>query len=151
MSKLRFKLKDILAALKRCNGQVNLASQQLGCDRDTIYARAKEHPIIRETIDAIRDEMVDIAEVGLRKAVLDGDLDAIKFTLKTIGKHRGYYEKYNIEVDLRKLLESLETMPDAELLATLRARGLAPAVGGSGVADEGAPAGDSANGDGGAE
>lgn len=144
MNKPRYKLKDILAALKACGGQVNLAAKQLGCERTTIYARAKDHPIITETIAAIRDEMVDIAEVGLRKAILDGDLDAIKFALKTIGKGRGYTERTELTI-FQKLADEVEGMSDEELQAILH-RGVSAAsqgaVGAGGSAATGAAGSD---------
>ena len=40
--------------------------------------------------------MVDVAEGRLNQAVNNGDLTAIIFTLKTLGKSRGYIERQEL-------------------------------------------------------
>ena len=55
-----------------------------------IHARAAKEPKIREAIDNARGLLVDEAEAALAKLVEAGDMTAVVFTLKTIGKGRGY-------------------------------------------------------------
>tara|TARA_R110002167_G_scaffold361895_2_gene580600 strand:+ start:61 stop:378 length:318 start_codon:yes stop_codon:yes gene_type:complete len=40
-----------------------------------------------------RERLVDLAEEKLREKVNGGNLRAVMFTLKTVGKNRGYYER----------------------------------------------------------
>ena len=54
----------------------------------------KEADLIK---DAARQSMIDSAEDGLRNGVDEGNLTAIIFTLKTIGKERGYIERTETE------------------------------------------------------
>lgn len=88
-----YKNAEIIEALKATGGLVYMAARKLGCDPSTINIRAKASPEIREAIDSARGDMLDMAEHELKKAVRGGDMTAIIFTLKTIGKHRGYVER----------------------------------------------------------
>lgn len=88
-----YKNAEIIEALKATGGLVYMAARKLGCDPSTIHIRAKASPEIREAIDNARGDMLDMAEHELKKAVRGGDMTAVIFTLKTIGKHRGYVER----------------------------------------------------------
>lgn len=90
---LRYKTPQILEALKATGGLVYMAARKLGCDPSTINKRAKSSPEIQAAIDNARGDMLDMAEHELKKAVRGGDMTAIIFTLKTIGKGRGYVER----------------------------------------------------------
>jgi hypothetical protein len=87
-----YSLKAILAALKATGGGVYLAAEKLGCDPDTIYRRAKTQPAIRKAIRQARGRLLDTAEGRLKQAVERGEEWAVKLTLKTLGKKRGYSE-----------------------------------------------------------
>jgi hypothetical protein len=88
-----YKTAEIVEALKATGGMVYMAARKLGCDPSTIHVRAKASPEIQAAIDNARGDMLDMAEHELKKAVRGGDMTAIIFTLKTIGKHRGYVER----------------------------------------------------------
>lgn len=88
-----YKTAEIIEALKATGGMVYMAADKLGCNPSTIHVRAKTSPEIQAAIDNARGDMLDMAEHELKKAVRGGDMTAIIFTLKTIGKHRGYVER----------------------------------------------------------
>ena len=88
-----YKTAEIVEALKSTGGMVYMAARKIGCDPSTIHARAKSSPEIQSAIDNARGDMLDMAEHELKKAVRGGDMTAIIFTLKTIGKGRGYVER----------------------------------------------------------
>ena len=88
-----YKTAEIVEALKATGGMVYMAARKLGCDPSTIHVRAKASPEIQSAIDNARGDMLDMAEHELKKAVRGGDMTAVIFTLKTIGKHRGYVER----------------------------------------------------------
>lgn len=83
----------IVAALRKKKGMVFLAAKLLGCSAATIYKRAKESELIRETMAEARGKVIDDAEEKLANAVARGEAWAITLALKTIGKHRGYVER----------------------------------------------------------
>ena len=94
--KQRYTEQQIIDALKATNGLISLAARQLGCERQTIYNRAKNNKKIRGCIKNSREELVDSAELALRAAVIGREAWAIAFTLKTLGKSRGYVERQEI-------------------------------------------------------
>lgn len=93
MSAGRVSSASIVAALNRTMGRVYLAAEQLGCDPTTIYHRAKKCAAVRKAMRFARGKAVDTAECALMKAVLAGEAWAVCFTLKTLGKGRGYVER----------------------------------------------------------
>ena len=50
-------------------------------------------PTLRNALVGERERLVDLAEEKLREKVNGGNLRAVMFTLKTVGKNRGYYER----------------------------------------------------------
>ena len=83
----------VIAALVETKGLVASAARKLGCKRQTIYNWAKRNKQVRETIDAQRAQFVDAAELALMTAVAKGEPWAVKFTLSTLGKDRGYVQR----------------------------------------------------------
>lgn len=89
----KFTQEQIIAAVTETKGMVAVAARRLHCESDTIRNYAKRYPAVAAAIKEERQMMGDIAELGLFKAIQNGDLDAIKFYLKTVGKDRGYVER----------------------------------------------------------
>lgn len=84
---------QVIEALQFNNGLISLAAKNLGVTPQCIYKWRDKDADVRQTILDARSEIVDAAEHGLRCAVLRGDNWAICFTLKTLGKDRGYVER----------------------------------------------------------
>lgn len=87
---------QIIAALKATNGLVLLAAERLGADPDTIYTRAKSSQAIAKVIRYQRAQLVDLSELKLRSAILNGQPWAVSLVLKTLGKDRGYVERQEL-------------------------------------------------------
>lgn len=86
----------IEAALRKYNGRVYIAAEKLCCCPETIMNRLKANPTLKAIKDECKGRIIDLAEDGLLKAVKDGDFRAIKYTLGTLGRHRGYVERKEI-------------------------------------------------------
>jgi hypothetical protein len=99
MAKKIYKTEDIADMLVKYNGYVFLAAKALGCSAKTIYRRLDEVNYLRETLDEIRGQEIDIAEQKLRQAILNGEPWAISLKLKTQGKDRGYSERTEFASD----------------------------------------------------
>lgn len=84
---------QIESALKAKAGNIAAAAKALGVARSTLYRRIEKSPGLQDVLTDAREELVDIAESALRKEVLEGNITAIIFTLKTQGKGRGYVER----------------------------------------------------------
>lgn len=87
---------EIIVALKATGGMVYLAARQLGCEPSVIYRRRDKSKAVAEVIEAQRGELVDMAEVGLKKAIIDGNVTAMIWVTKTVGKSRGYVERQEV-------------------------------------------------------
>ena len=94
----KYRVADVIAALRKTNGMVYLAAKTIGCAPNTIYNYAKRHPTVQQAIDDERGQFVDEAELALAKAVRGGEGWAVCFTLKTIGKGRGYVERQELDL-----------------------------------------------------
>jgi len=93
--------KEFLSKLFEHVGNVTKTCESTGISRMTYYRWKSEDTEFSAEADkvkeAARQSIVDDAEDGLRSKVLKGDITAIIFTLKTIGKERGYVERVETE------------------------------------------------------
>lgn len=84
---------EVCAALSATNGMVYLAAKRLGCGPSSIYRRMDKSAKVKSVVDDSRGELLDTAETALKSAVIAKEGWAVCFTLKTIGKERGYVER----------------------------------------------------------
>lgn len=70
----------------------------LGIRTNTLYEWQKKYPWIKEMRDEARDVAVDTAEGKLFKKVQEEEDWAIKYTLGTLGRKRGYGNEQKVEV-----------------------------------------------------
>lgn len=106
--KKKYSNDDIIAALGNANGLIFIAAKMLGCTPQTIYTRANNVKAVRDAIDNARGEFVDAAERKLMTAVSNGEPWAVSFTLKTLGKTRGYVERQEIRTWRDEVIELLK-------------------------------------------
>ena len=86
----------IIKALQVTGGNMAQAAKLLEINRSTIYERKKEVPKIEELIEELKEINIDYADYKLKQHIKDGNLGAIIFYLKTMGKHRGYTSQLEI-------------------------------------------------------
>jgi len=96
MGHRRLSKKMVIEALKNKKGAVYLAAADLGCSHTAIYAYINKYPELQELKDQFDEEVTDIAELNLRKAVINADPWALKYQLSTKGKSRGYVERQEV-------------------------------------------------------
>jgi len=89
----RFSPEKVAEALRRACGVKSHAARMLHCNRDTVDGYIRRHPEVREAWVEARETMVDAAEIKLREAVDRGEWRAIRYTLSTLGRDRGYTTK----------------------------------------------------------
>jgi len=87
---LKYTAEQIIAALKETKGMVYLAADRLGCHARTVLNYAERYKSVQEEIDFQREKLVDIGELKLYQAVMDGNEGMVKYLLSTRGKKRGY-------------------------------------------------------------
>ena len=87
---------DIEPLVVEYNGNVAAIARKLGVSRATIHKRIQESAALRQAIDDARETMVDNVESALYREVLNGNVTAMIFWLKTQGKRRGWVERTEI-------------------------------------------------------
>lgn len=92
-------VKRIAKVLENARGFVQLAAKQLGIATSTLYKVINKNPELKEVMLLAREEMIDIAEYKLHQHIINDNLTAIMFYLRTIGRSRGYSDKLDLTVD----------------------------------------------------
>lgn len=85
--------KAALEAHYKHKGNVSATCAALGIGRTQFYNWKKNDSEFSEAIDSVTDFCIDHVESKLMDAINDGEIAAIIFYLKTIGKKRGYVER----------------------------------------------------------
>lgn len=106
-NRIRFKNEQIEKALRASAGKASIAAQKLGCSASLVWDRMARFPKLREVAEEERESIVDLAELKLKQAVMKGEAWAVCFTLKCLGKSRGWVERTQIES--RSQIELTET------------------------------------------
>jgi len=92
------KAAEVAAAIRKNNGMLAAAARELGVSRQTVYNYIEKYVTVREARDEARDSLLDMTEGKLFAAIQGGNVTAIMFALKTIGKERGYVERQQHEL-----------------------------------------------------
>lgn len=72
------------------HGNYMVCARRLGVSRTAIRKRVKKSPEISALVEDFREGQLDKAEAALFRAVERGNIRAICFVLRTLGKDRGY-------------------------------------------------------------
>ena len=99
MGKRKYSAEEVIAAVRANKGILTLAAKSLGCTRQTVHNYVNNYATVKDAVDEERDSLIDMAEAKLFDQVRQGNMTAIIFTLKTIGKHRGYVERQELAHD----------------------------------------------------
>ena len=91
----KFTADEVIEAIRQAQTAAG-AARILGCDSDTIRNYAKRYVTVDRVLHSEREDLVDYAESGLRRAIEKDEGWAIAFALKTIGKNRGYTERTEV-------------------------------------------------------
>ena len=100
-------------AIEGSGGIATVISKRLGISRQTLYAYQKKLPWIQDLRQDAREDFVDMAEGKLIKKVKEEEDWAIKFTLSTLGKIRGYDNDPQVVVN-NNTLNATIAMKDTE-------------------------------------
>ena len=105
--KKQLTLKKLKKTLEETSGYVTFAAKKLGVTPQTVYNYLKDNPDLQVVVDEAREVQLDIAENSLQMKIREGDLNAITFFLRTMGKRRGYVEKKITEHETPRSLDDL--------------------------------------------
>lgn len=91
-------VKRILEVFEKKGANVTVTCKALGISRDTFYRYADQYPRLKQGIKEVKEGLIDFAESKLTEQISNGNITAIIFFLKTIGRDRGYVERIETEV-----------------------------------------------------
>ena len=88
----------IAAMLVKHDGLQYMAARALGMSTGWMSERIRDSPYLQSVIAEAREHRLDEAEKALSNLVRKEELGSVCFTLKTIGKSRGYVETTELAV-----------------------------------------------------
>jgi hypothetical protein len=97
MTRERHDPETVIRAIRQHHGLLAPAAKMLGYERCTLYHYVKRHQL-EPVIEEAREEALDWAENYLWEQITQGNLTAIIFFLKCLGKSRGYVERVPVTV-----------------------------------------------------
>ena len=95
-----FTEEQIAEALRKTHGKVYAAADVLRCGVRTVYDYLGRFPELNELREHYRERFLDGAELKLEEAVIAGEAWAICFSLKTLGRSRGYVERQEFQAQI---------------------------------------------------
>lgn len=99
----RLTVKGVLRSLIKNTGNAAAVSRDFKKSRGCAWKFIQEHPELLAVWNDYRQAMVDKAESVVKKAIDSGDIETARWTLKYLGRSRGYIER--AEVDHRGEIE----------------------------------------------
>jgi len=87
----------LVEVIRKSRGIVVAICKNVGISRQAFYKRIEKDHELKYELDLARDELCDFAEGKMWKLIENGNLQAVMFVLRTLGRHRGYVEKTEIE------------------------------------------------------
>ena len=136
MARQRYTQLQVADAIRSTRGLVALAARQLGCDRSTVENYLHRYPKVREALEDARTQQLDVAEAKLFQAIDRGELSAVTFYLRSVGRRRGYGDHVELDGHVEvlqhpawlqtraMLLEVLTRYPEARMAVVTRLRAL---------------------------
>lgn len=85
-------------AIRENGGNITATAAALGISRGAFYVRLNKSQHLKEVLEEVRNEVVDMAEDGLRAQVAQQNMTAIIWTLKAHkeAKRRGWGERHEL-------------------------------------------------------
>ena len=109
-------LEIVEQAIRNTGGTLSKAAEQLGIGRSALCLRVKAHERLQKVVAEAKETRIDLAEDSLGRLVKSDNLGAVCFTLKCLGKERGYVEQapdkpvqLNLQVNVDRLGEALRS------------------------------------------
>lgn len=89
-------VEEIARVLEKKAGNISEAARALKVTRQALHYRIGKDETLQQIVIDAREAMVDVAESEALKQIKLGNTAMIIFTLKTVGKSRGYVERQEI-------------------------------------------------------
>lgn len=113
------KKRKMIKAMKMNFGNISKSSKQANISRKTHYRWLESDKKYEESINLVLEQLLDVVDGILMDRILEGNVSAIIFYLKTKGKHRGYDMNCN-SCSTSTKTENLKDMDINELIKILK-------------------------------
>ena len=110
LTKKQKKFIEIYGGPGLCN--ISATCEKVGMSRRNFYYWMERNPKFREAIEDAEESNIDMVETKLKQAILNNDMTAIIFFLKTMGKKRGYVEQIEQKVEVNPFQQLMMSLPD---------------------------------------
>jgi hypothetical protein len=114
MDQERHDEETVIAAIRQHRGLLAPAAKMLGYNRASLYKYVARHNL-QWVIDECREASLDWAENALFAQIEQGNVTAMIFFLKCIGKSRGYIERVPVRVT-QEVEDAADTETDGEII-----------------------------------
>lgn len=112
----KFTKTEFKRAMEGSDGHVGVIARRLNVSRSTVYRYLERYPELNATLkkerQSGRDEIVEIAQTGLMKGLLDGDVRLIMFALR-------HYDKEGVPGAV-----SLDSLFSPDVVELMKSRGV---------------------------
>lgn len=78
-------------------GNISICARKAGLSRSSIYHWIENNEFVRRRIQNKREEMIDFVQDKLFEVALNGNFNALKYIMSTIGASRGFTENVDPE------------------------------------------------------
>lgn len=112
----RITAEQVIDALKKTNGNISLSARQLGVERQAVQYYVQNYPTVKAAHDEAAAYVSDIGEGHLVKAVINGNLEQVRYWLENKARDRGYGRAPQTNgLDLNITAEQLADYTDEQL------------------------------------
>jgi len=95
----RFTADQFIEAIKGSGGIVTTIAERVGCSWSTARLFIDNHPTVLQAYNDENERMLDMSEAALFKSIKGGDTQDAKWHLSRKGKHRGYAERQEFDLN----------------------------------------------------
>ena len=110
---------QVTVALRQTGGLITTAAKLLDLRPYTLIMRVRRNPDLQRVVEEERGRFLDLAEDKLKAAVRRGKAWAILFTLRTLGRDRGYVEHQIVQHTGEVMVDKLDMNQLAKLATEL--------------------------------
>lgn len=95
-----------------CN--ISVSCKKAKIERKTYYNWLNSNTEFKQQVEDAQEALIDYAETKLQQNIMEGNLTATIFYLKTKGKHRGYVETQEQNINVNPFEELMKSLPDKD-------------------------------------
>jgi hypothetical protein len=90
---------ELIKSIERHGGIMSHIAREFGLTIRGVQKRVAKDPDLQDAVTQAREQLIDEAEAGLRLAVKERRPWALKLVLTTLGRHRGYTQRVEVETN----------------------------------------------------